>query len=580
MERKLCLIVCSSFAAEVKHIINSGYYPDVVVKSFKSNCMGNKSSSESIDTIIKIYSSEYSKVVSLGSSCVIGKKEKYKDYHNIEIISLSQCFELLLNKATVEYFISAKNYIISNGWLKDYEKYMKEWGFDSVTAKRFFKETADKLLLLDTGLSGNYIQQLEALSGYIGLPYEIIPVGLSYCKLLVDSLVFQWREENERNLLNEKLANASSKSADYAMAFNQLNNLVNLVDEMEVVQKIFNLLNMFYSPLNIRYTPINNNLPQETVFFKKNIMIPKLYKNNSFQIELVNQEQILGVFDVIGISFPQYVEKYKEMSQIIGKIGGLAISNARKFATIKEDEKRINEYSKELKELIASRDKFFSIIAHDLRSPFQGFMGLTEVMAEDINSFTPQELSALSKDMFSSASNLNKLLQNLLEWARMQQGVVSFTPKELNLSNMIVQNIEIINHSAKQKGISISNISQQNHIIYADEKMIDSVLRNLISNSVKFTRQGGKIIVSAQDIKNDLVEISISDDGIGMSDELINKLFKIEEKVGRAGTEGEPSTGLGLLLCKEFVEKNGGKIWVKSEENKGSTFYFTLSKIK
>ncbi|MFH0736340.1 MAG: HAMP domain-containing sensor histidine kinase [bacterium] len=576
MEQKLCLIVCSSFVSEVRYIINTGYYPDVIIKSVKSNCTVKKPRLDTIDTIIKIYSSEYSKVVFIGSSCAVGKKEKYKGYHNIEIILMGQCFELILNKSTIEHYISTKNYIVSNGWLKDYEKYIIEWGFDPATAKRFFKETADNVLLLDTGLPGNYLPQLEALTEYIGLPYEILPVGLSYCKLLIDSIVFQWREENERSLLNEKLANAASKSADYALAFNQLNNLVNLVDEIEVVEKIFTLLNMLYSPLNIQYTSINNNLTQEPVFFKKNVLIPKLYKNNSFQIELLNQEQTLGVFKVIGISFPQYIEKYKEMSQIIGKIGGLAISNARKFMTIKENEIRINKYSKELKELVASKDKFFSIIAHDLRSPFQGFMGMTEIMAEDISTFSQQELASISKEINNSANNLFKLLQNLLEWARMQQGAVSFIPKEINLSSMIVQNIEIISNRAKQKGINIYNELQNMQVIYADEKMLDSVIRNLLSNSVKFTKRGGKIIVNAQEIENDFVEISISDDGIGMSVELSNRLFRIEEKVGRAGTEGEPSTGLGLLLCKEFVEKNGGKIWVKSEEGKGSTFYFTL----
>ena len=268
-----------------------------------------------------------------------------------------------------------------------------------------------------------------------------------------------------------------------------------------------------------------------------------------------------------------YNEEDKRLIQRVAEY--VAISVERKQA-----ENEIKIKNEELIKINANKDKFFSIVAHDLRSPFQGFLGLTEILAEDTNMFTKEELSSTTKDLFNSARNLFKLLQNLLEWSQIQKGTISFTPKAHNLSDLISQNIEIVSDFAKQKRIIIINAVKKNQSIYADEKMIDSVLRNLLSNSIKFTKPGGKIIVSEINTQNDLVEISISDDGIGMSAEMINKLFKIEEKVGQVGTEGEPSTGLGLLLCKEFVEKNGGKIWVKSEERKGSTFCFTLKKLR
>ena len=243
----------------------------------------------------------------------------------------------------------------------------------------------------------------------------------------------------------------------------------------------------------------------------------------------------------------------------------------------------VEELSKtktELEKINSEKDKFFSIIAHDLKNPFQGFLGMTELMAEETNSFTIKELAELSKDLHTSASNLFKLLQNLLDWAQMKKGTISYIPKELNLLNQAAQNIELINQSANLKGINIINEITDPQLVYADEKMIDSVFRNLLSNAVKFTKKGGKIIIKAKEAKNHLVEISISDNGIGMEKEQCEKLFKIDEKVGREGTAGETSTGLGLLLCKEFVEKHGGKIWVNSKENIGSSFYFTVPAIK
>src|ERR1035437_613676 len=232
--------------------------------------------------------------------------------------------------------------------------------------------------------------------------------------------------------------------------------------------------------------------------------------------------------------------------------------------------------NEQLLKSISEKDKFFSIIAHDLKSPFLGFLGLTEMMSMENEDFTKAELTENSKFMHESALTLFKLIENLLEWAQTQRGTISFTPQELNLSDIAIQNIGIINQRALQKGITIINEVMVTEKIYVDIKMIDTILRNLLSNAVKFTRRDGKVIVRAKKTKGEMVEVSVSDTGVGISEEDIKKLFKIEEKVSSKGTDGELSTGLGLLLCKEFVEKHGGKIWVESEVGKGSKFIFTV----
>ena len=236
----------------------------------------------------------------------------------------------------------------------------------------------------------------------------------------------------------------------------------------------------------------------------------------------------------------------------------------------------IQKQNIQLQKLNATKDKYFSIIAHDLKSPFQGFIGLTELMGEEISSFSATQLLTYIQSMNSTARNLYKLLSNLLEWSLMQQGALSFNPVEIALSEVVAQNIDIIIKRGEQKGIKLIFDLADNQTVWADEAMLNSILRNLLSNAVKFTSRGGEVIVSAKKTDNNIVEIAIRDTGLGISPDLISKLFKIEEKVGQKGTEGEESTGLGLLLCKEFVEKHDGKIWVVSEEGKGSTFYFTL----
>lgn len=576
MSEKLCLIVCGSFLPEVKSVIEAGVYPDVAIKSFNSSCIGAQLNDDSIDTVLEKYKTQFSKVAVIGGSCNVLMNKKNVTNDQIEYYQLSQCFELLLNKSTIDHLITNRNYLISNGWLKDYKKHIMEWGFDSQTAKKYFQESVTKLVLLDTGLPDDYLTPLQTISNYMGIPYEIVPVGLSHCKLYLDSIILNWREENERKDLNDKIALVTSKSADYTMAFSELKNLVDLVEEEAIVKKIVNLLNMLFAPSDIKYTSINDDDNKDYLSFKGNNISENPPNNNNFIIELSHQQSKVGVFEISGIPFPQYIERYKEVAKIISGVGGLAIANSRKYNQIKTNEESLKKYSEELKELIASRDKFFSIIAHDLRAPFSGLLGLTKIMAMENEKFTLKEFIELSESINIAADNLYKLLNNLLEWALLQQNEISFVKEKQNLSSLVLQSIEAFKARAVQKEISVISDIEQKLFVSADQKMVTTVLRNLLSNAIKFTHKGGTISVSAIQLKNSMIQVSVSDSGVGIDDINLNRLFVIGEKVSSKGTEGEISTGLGLILCKEFVEKHGGTLWVESKKNVGSTFYFTL----
>jgi signal transduction histidine kinase len=245
---------------------------------------------------------------------------------------------------------------------------------------------------------------------------------------------------------------------------------------------------------------------------------------------------------------------------------------------IKRTELLVEQQNKQLQELNSAKDKFFSILSHDLRSPFQDLISLTELLAEGVGDISAEEISRLGSKMHSNAKGLLKLLSNLLDWTRMQQGITRYVPEEIKLSGVVSQNFKLIIQRGEQKGVNLINAVDVEQKVVADEEMLNGILRNLLSNAIKFSNKGGKVIVSSREIENNLIEISVSDTGIGMDRELKNKLFKIDERTGRKGTNGEVSTGLGLLLCKEFVERHSGKIWVESIQNVGSTFHFTLPK--
>jgi len=262
---------------------------------------------------------------------------------------------------------------------------------------------------------------------------------------------------------------------------------------------------------------------------------------------------------------------YSENNEIIGLLGISTDITERKSA-----EEEIIHKNEELKKTNAEKDKFFSIIAHDLRSPFNSFLGLTQYMAEESKDLTPEVIQRFAVTMKDSATNLYNLLENLLHWARMQQGLIPFNPDFIELISVFEESLLSIREPAKVKGIEFA-INIPDHMkVFADRNMLLTVIRNLVSNAVKFTPVGGKMTISATLTSKKTIQISIQDTGIGMDQNMIDNLFLLNSQTNRNGTAGEPSTGLGLLLSKEFTENNGGKIWVESEVGKGSTFYFTI----
>ena len=243
----------------------------------------------------------------------------------------------------------------------------------------------------------------------------------------------------------------------------------------------------------------------------------------------------------------------------------------------KKAEEEIKRKNQELHFLNAEKDKFFSIIAHDLRSPFTSFLGFTQIMVEELDTMTLKDIQKIAVSMRTSATNLFSLLENLLEWSRLQRGITTFNPVLFLLKKTISENIPLVVESAKKKNINISYDVPEEILVNADHNMFCGILRNLTSNAVKFTPKGGSITIAAKPIPDEWVEISVMDMGIGMSKDLVDNLFNLEVDTSRRGTENEPSTGLGLIICKEFVEKHNGKLWVESEQGKGSKFHFTLS---
>lgn len=241
----------------------------------------------------------------------------------------------------------------------------------------------------------------------------------------------------------------------------------------------------------------------------------------------------------------------------------------------KRNTEAIKKFSEELKELNTTKDKFFSIIAHDLKNPFITILGFSDILLADYNELSDDERKYYISEMEKSATLSHNLLQNLLQWSRAQTGRIEYDPRELQLFNLVEENFQLLKNTAGEKKIQLKQNVDDELTVNADEDMLNTVLRNLLTNAIKFSNENGVVEINSK-INENFVEIAVKDDGIGMDEDTMSKLFRLDTTNSKPGTAGETGTGLGLILCKEFIEKHGGKIWVESEISEGSTFKFTL----
>lgn len=248
---------------------------------------------------------------------------------------------------------------------------------------------------------------------------------------------------------------------------------------------------------------------------------------------------------------------------------------SRDISERKKAELLLKERESQLSELNSTKDKLLSIIAHDLRSPFNAILGLSDLLVTNTKNFDDDKNEKYLRIINSSAKNTLILLDNLLTWAKSQTGNNIYQPEKTNLTAIASELVEESKSIAKIKNIALNAIQTNEVEVYADVNMLKTILRNLISNAIKYTHTNGEIAISA--IQNQThIEVTVSDNGVGMSEEIRNKLFDIDANITTTGTANEVGSGLGLILCKEFVEKHGGKIWVNSELGKGSAFVFSL----
>ena len=370
----------------------------------------------------------------------------------------------------------------------------------------------------------------------------------------------------------------------------------NLTKERDLIQKYLNLVEVLILSFNTDGSiQMVNRKGLEILGYEKD----ELQNKNWFKTCLPQPQGMEQIFPIYKEILAGNIESFEHFeNEIITKTGEkrliawhnnylrnengvieASISSGEDITDRKQAELKIQQQNMELIKLNTDKDRFISILAHDLKSPFGSLVGFSELLLANIRKYDISKIEKHLTNIYNSAQNIYSLLDDLLMWARSQSGHLQFEPNEYNFAKLNADIIQVLTPTANAKKITINQFADSDIIVYADIDMLKTVLRNLISNAIKYTNCEGTIDITANKSPSEIT-ISVSDNGVGIAPQNLSKLFDMAQKHTTSGTSGEKGTGLGILLCKEFVEKHGGRIWVESELGQGSTFKFTLPYIK
>lgn len=403
-------------------------------------------------------------------------------------------------------------------------------------------------------------------------------VGLIFILLFV-GLIYNYKNKIKANkILSEQNNQIRKKNEEIKNQANSLSKINSELEKMSIVaSKTDNAILIADADGKIEW--INDGFKRlfgyslEELIREKGESLEKASSSSNIKeiIDLAKKEKKSQLYQsvVIAKSGRKYITQ-TTLTPIIGKHNEIT-----KIIILDSDITKLKTTEEELQKLLITKDKFFTIIAHDLKNPFNTLIGLTQLLVQGFDRMSTEKVKHFHKNLHQISKNGYELLINLLEWSRSQTGRMEFSPVQQNLFKLTEETFFLYSSKANAKEITLTNSVPNNLVAYVDLNMIKTIFRNIVSNALKFTDRGGAIEISAQ-TNNSLAEVTIRDTGVGIAPKVINKLFELDTKYSTYGTDDEPGTGLGLILCKEFIEKHGGTIWIESKVGFGSKFIFTL----
>src|SRR6185369_9985926 len=478
-------------------------------------------------------------------------------------------------------------YLVSPSWLSRWREHLDALGFDRKTAHEYFAEFARRLVLLDSGICADSMDLLGELADYVGLPSEIIPVGLDLFRVKLSNLVLRWRLDRAAAGSGTESALARRQTSEYAMVLDLTAELASVTTEEQAVDDIFNLFTMLFAPKQLAYLSIS--CPKSRVM-RSSHTTPDLFatiesrlavmtgdyewaaSGRGFFLRIKHQNETVGAALIDELAFPEHKEHYLNLALGISRVCGLAIANARAFTTLKRAEEVAESATR-------TKSQFLANMSHELRTPMTGVLGLLDLV---LLSNLETEQRELIETAQTSAHSLVLILNDILDLTKIEMGKLSIVDKPFSVRKCVELTFNILHPVAKNKGIDLDFTVADDvpDTLVGDQTRLNQVLTNLAGNAVKFTNKGRvEISVSAGEGTSEgkrEVTFAVTDTGIGIPDDKKDLLFRNFSQVDESHSREYGGTGLGLVISKEIVERMGGIISFTSEEGKGSTFSFTI----
>jgi len=560
--RQLSVFVCDRFYPELSSFLRDNPMQDRIrLQALPGDCRSYSGAAGAI----------HEDALVLGGPCIRGGR-----------LQTDGCFGLIAPDWLADNLVREGAFLVSPGWLVAREDPGAACSLDPAGLKEFDRETMTKICLLDTLVLPDSERRLGALSGALGVPAMRIPVGMDHCagrlrKLIADRL----------DAVPEEAVSGSEvrPQADYAMALDLFSQFNLFQTEAEGIQRLLHIFSMLFAPGMLYLIRFAGPLPAGTnrllqaegdVDEADMALCAEVSgirglsdREGTLAVPLDFQGQRIALVILKDIDQRRRERDCRSLLEAIAPICALSLDNARNFEVLRQNETALRSKQEDLLRALGLRDRLFSIIGHDLRGPIGAILGLLEYLEADLAPVLADTQREVMTEVVLSVHRALFLLTNLLEWGRSERSMVHLHPESLEVKRLAMEAFLLLKSQADAKRISVRNEVAGDFRILADQTTISTVLRNLLSNALKFTPAGGSVTIGSE-IEGTAHRLTVSDTGVGMDAVALSRALDPADRSSARGTAGERGTGLGLLLCRDFTELNGGSIRLDSEPGKGT----------
>ncbi|MHB8763336.1 MAG: response regulator [Deferrisomatales bacterium] len=618
---RLYVAVCENLRSEAQAVLGTAGV-EVVLLSYPADCGHGLSAVNSLSEQIRRAAGDGSDIHVFGGACLAQLRPPPAGLPDCHIHFVEDCFRLVAGERLVASLCSEGAYLITPGWLAKWQERLHEWGFDQETGRDFFRECTSKLVLLDTGICRTSDESLRSLSEYLGIPAEVVPVGLDSFRRFLDATLSRWRVETRARASQEAIGQARQRSADLAMVVEMAGEIAAFRSEEAIIERLLEIAQSLFAPSSLRYWTVSDGAVLRARQLPEGQELPPSEPpvsgsawavsddGTGLSVTVSHGDGVVGILEMLGLCFPERALQYASAARILADVCGLAVANARAFLDLQGKKDDLEKNQERLREEIehrklleqalltakdaaeaANRAKsdFLARMSHEIRTPMNGIMGMTELaLMEDHLPQRVRDYLGLAKQ---SAKGLLEIINDILDVARIEAGRVELDEKPFDLLASVRNLLASLRIAAERKGLRLTYrlASALPGLVLGDEGRLRQVLTNLVGNAIKFTERGevavtvgfadglagSELPVPSSQTRNlepetgnarDRVRLlfSVRDTGIGIPSENLLTIFDSFSAATRSTHVKYGGTGLGLSIAKQLVELMGGRVWAES----------------